>query len=448
MIIITLIEYLLVAAAAVWAAVLFFRDARVRFLSVLALMVVLGLRTERDPNSILEYLAAALFTGSLLYIIIKHKFIDHTPFVPSSLFIFFSLYLVWGGVVGLTQVIGGGTGIERWYRDLLLFVCPLFLLPVFYYEIIKEKYDAEKILLGCLFSLWIIISVASIVKMRHNVVQAFYLYEIGTARIDNINAGFMIFVFFSLAMITEGKKRWLLLVGLILSIATLAVSFGRTAWIATIVLLPVVFFLGDKKEKIRGLQFMLMACAVILPLFAAAFFLIPLVRLTTVVAVDKLLSSSHLGTDLSMYNRYVEWRYALHHIVDSPIAGFGFGASFADYDWLRGFARQTPYIHNAGLTIMLKTGVIGVILISIPCIGYFLKGMKYFKGKFLDVREKAFLRAGIGLMLFALILGYTTPVFIERDESLYIALFWCFIIGIEHKITERQKFSMLPVTSE
>jgi len=149
-----------------------------------------------------------------------------------------------------------------------------------------------------------------------------------------------------------------------------------------------------------------------------------------------------------MYNRYVEWRYALKEIISSPIIGHGFGATFWDYNWVVGFSERTGYIHNAGLAILLKSGLVGLILLLIPCIGYFLKGLQYLKSTFLTAKEKAYLRASIATMLFIVIMGYTTPVFLQRDESIYIALYWCFIISIEHEITERQKFSSLTVKSE
>src|SRR5207237_7576007 len=113
-----------------------------------------------------DYLAAAIFTGGLIFEIIKKKIFEHRPFIPSALFVSFSLFLVWGTIVGMIGVFCGTVGIEQCYRDLLLFICPLFLLPIFYFEVLEESGNEEKIMAWSIFILWIVITTGSVVKIR------------------------------------------------------------------------------------------------------------------------------------------------------------------------------------------------------------------------------------------------------------------------------------------
>jgi len=439
---IEIIEYILIAAFGIGFIVLYTKDSRVRFISVFAMVVVLSLKSERNAFSFLEYSAAALFTGSFLFAIVKKKFIENRPFTPNPLFIFYSIFLVWGICIGAIGIGTGSINIERWYRDTLLFISPLFLLPVLYSEMIEEHRDAERILWWCVVCLWIIMFVASVVKIRNNVVEAFYAYQIGRTGYDAINGGFMVFIFLSLGMMAvTAKKRWLFLGGFLISLLSLFLTFVRTSWVSTLLFLPVVIFLGERSERKRGMRFGLLVIATILILFFSAFLLIPFVRLYSQLALQKFSSSANLGTDVSLYNRFVEWRYAFKQIMTSPITGTGFGATYWDYDWLMGVSREAGYIHNAWFAVLLRTGIVGLTLISIPCIGYFMKGLRLVKSTFLTVKEKAYLRAGIASELFVLIIGYTGSLFLQRGMVIYIAIYWCFIDNLAYKIGERKKLS-------
>lgn len=436
-----MIEIILLILSAVFGLgyiLLFIKDSRVRFISVFAVLILLGLKSEHGTSSLLDYAAAGLFTGSFLYLIVKRNFIQSRPMLPNPLFIFFSLFLVWGIIVGLLWNFAGEVKFESWYRDTLLFISPMFLLPVLYNEMLEEHQKADHIFRWSILVLWIVVFFATIIKIRSNYMNALYAYEIGMARYDDINGGFMILLFLSLGMITTGKKTLLLLGGLSISALSLFLTFGRTSWIATILLAPSIFFLGDRFERKIGLRFIFRIFIILIPVLVLAFFFIPLFKLVVLMAVNKFFTSANLGTDPSMYNRYVEWRIVIKKILSQPLASYGFGTSFWDYSWITGVSFEFGYSHNMVLAVLLKSGLVGLILLFIPYIGYFIKGIKNVKNKLLTGKERAYLRAAICTLLFTAVMGYTGSVFLQRNMSLYVALFWCFITEIEYKIANRK----------
>ncbi|MEP7233913.1 MAG: O-antigen ligase family protein [Ignavibacteriota bacterium] len=433
------LPYLLLAAIGVVFCTYFVRDSRVRFVSVLASVVLLAMKSEHGTVSILDILAGGLYSGGFLLVLLKKKFIRSIPFTPSATFIYFSIFLLWGVTISLVNIVDGTVLPEQSYRDLLLLICPLFLLPVFYSEILEEFGNSDQIFKWCILLLWIVVFCATILKMRNNVAEAYYAYQIGVARYDNINAGFMILLFFSLAMITQGTRRLLLAIGVIISLIGLFLTFGRTSWVATLVLLPVVIVLGKGVQVKRGITFGILVLGILIPTFAFMYFAFPIVRTASLLGLQKFFTSSHLKTDISMYNRYVEWRYAFKHILTFPMTGSGFGGMFWDYDWLAGISHYRGYIHNAAIIVLLKSGLVGSILLFTPCVVFFVKGFRYLRSSLLTIREIAYLRAGVAVMLFTLFTGYTGSLFFQRDMVLYIALFWCYIIGLEHKIGLRSQ---------
>ncbi len=429
---------LLIAAAGICFVVLFIKESRIRFVSIFAMIILLELKSEHRTFLLLDYAAAALFTGSFLFILLKKKIIQNIPFTSSPLFTYFAIFLLWGSLMGAISVAEGVVSLEQWYREILLFICPLFLLPIFYFEMLQEGLSSEKVLTWCIMMMWIVSFVGAIMKINSNLVQAAYLYEIGQARQDSINGPFMMYIFSSLAMIYSGTKRWLLTGAFLISVGSLLLTFGRTAWIAGFIFLPVVLLLGNRSEKKRGVEFVFMVLFTGVTLFIVAYLMFPMVRIGALYMLSKLTSSTNLRTDASMFNRYIEWSHVLKAIVTAPLTGFGFGGTFWNYDWLLGISKQSAYTHNGALSILFKSGIVGLILLFTTWIGYFVEGVRFVRNKFLTAKERAYVRAGIATMLHLVIIGSTGNIFYQREIMMYIALYWCYCIEIEQRIEWRK----------
>jgi O-antigen ligase len=153
---------------------------------------------------------------------------------------------------------------------------------------------------------------------------------------------------------------------------------------------------------------------------------------------QRFVGGTQVNTDASLLNRFVEWRYVIDAIKDSPITGYGLGSKYHSYNWLTGFAIDYEYTHNGYLAVVLKAGIVGAILLAIPALGYFLRAIRLFSGTLLTSTERAYLRAGIVVMVFIAISGITANTLFQRELSLYIALFWCFCMHLEWTTQSRQ----------
>ena len=424
--------YLPILPIALVSGYLFIRDPRVRFSSTLGMIMLLQVF---ETAVFLQYAAAVIFNGGLLLVIIERKLFQDRKVTPSAMLLPFSLFLLWGAGVGFLNVILGGVRFEQWYREVLLWA-PLFLMPIYYQDIIERKLNPEQFLKWSLLLLWIAVFLASYLKIRNNLVQAAYLFQIGISRYDTINGAFMMFIFLTLAMLEERKNRLLLLCGFFFSVGSLILTFGRTAWFASVMFMPVVILLGNKVERKNGWRFvwLLIVCAVVFGI--VGYLYVPTVELALNFFWSKVTSVSLGAKDASMYNRYIEWNGLVHYVKDLPLTGGGFGATFKNYNWLLGITGQAHYTHSAYLGVVLKAGIVGFILLFISIVGYMIKGIKFLRDKRLTSTERAYIRAGIATMLYTAVIGYTGNVFYQREMMMYIAFYWCYCIGIEYKLKQ------------
>lgn len=423
------LQYLPLLPIAIISGYLFIRDPRVRFASTLGMIMLLQVF---ETATFLQYIAAAIFNGGLLLVIIERKLFQDRKVTPTKMLIPFSLFLLWGSGVGLLNTALGGVQFEQWYREVLLWA-PLFLMPIYYQDIIEKKLNPEQFLKWSLLLLWIAVFLASYLKIRNNLVQAAYLFQIGISRYDTINGAFMMFVFLSLAMLEEKKSRLLLVGGFFFSVGSLILTFGRTAWFASVMFMPVVVILGSKGERKngRGFIWLLLGSAVIFGV--VGYMYIPTVKLALNFFWSKVTSVSLGNKDASMYNRYIEWSGLFQYVKDLPLTGGGLGATFKNYNWLLGVTGQAHYTHSAYLGVVLKTGIVGFVLLFISIVGSIVQGLRFLRDKRLTPTEKAYLRAGIATMLYTAVIGYTGNVFYQREMMMYIAFYWCYCIGIEYK---------------
>jgi O-antigen ligase len=422
----------------------FVLDARVRFALIVAMVLLMQFDPSPNGVSLVGYLGAIVFIGDLFLLLFRKKILLNAPLTNSALFVSFGCFIVWTLGIGVVRMFGGEVDYIVLVKDFLAFM-PFFLLPACYMEIVEKHKNAEEFLVKCMLVLWIAVFVASAIKIRSSLLQAVYLFELGTSRYDTLNGGLMIFIFLSLAMVPSFKKKWFLYSGLLISVLSLILTFGRSVWLGTVLFIPIVVLLGNRSERKRGYSFIIKALCISLILLVLGYIFIPAVKIGLVFLGSKLFSASKLKTDASMYNRYVEWESLWKYITASPLAGYGFGGKYNAYNWLLGFTMHTGYSHNAYLSILFKSGIVGFILLMVPVVGFLVKGIKYAIDKNIPEKERAYLRAGVALMLNILLLGYTGNIFFSREMSMYIAFFWCYCMQIEYQYVHYRNSNIYPL---
>ncbi len=430
-----LLLYLIIAIIGISFVFFFIRDSRVRFLSTCITHFALQVNPDQK---VLGYLGAAIFTGGLLYLILSIIVGRRRSITGSALFIPFVLFLCWSSLIGILGLFTGGPVIfENWYRELLL-LTPLLLLPFYYTEMIEDDSGAEKVFVWTLLTMWVLVFIIEVVKIKQNLVQSTYLFEVGAQRIDPASGALMMFVFLSILMTVNNKKKKLFLLGgFFISVVSLLLTFGRTGWITVIPLLMVIPIFGNKDERKRGYKFLLIILMIAIAAVLYGFLNIPSVRLGILLFTSKFLSATHLSSDASMYGRYVEWRQIMIAVMNSPITGYGLGSQFQNYNWFAGYKYMTGFTHNSFFSPLLKAGFIGTVFLFITYFGFIIKGITYLKNDVLSIKDRAYIRAAVAAIFFLSILGYTGNIFFQRQISLYIALYWCYCIGIGRKIEMR-----------
>ena len=161
------------------------------------------------------------------------------------------------------------------------------------------------------------------------------------------------------------------------------------------------------------------------------YIIFPFVGILVKFFIAYFLTSSKLRTDPSLVGRYIEWRYVVQSIGESPLFGHGVGSDYRLYNWFEGYSFTTSYTHNGYLGTLLKGGAVGFILLFTAYIGFIRKGIILLRTRTLNSSERAFLRAGITVLLLLTVATNTFNIFAHRDVLLYIGIIWGYILYIQ-----------------
>lgn len=142
-------------------------------------------------------------------------------------------------------------------------------------------------------------------------------------------------------------KSLYLLAGFIF-VATIILTFARSAWLGLIAILAVYVVLSNKRKK-----------AILILLTAVIMFILAVTLLGKFNLVFKNRIAS-LGQDPSAQSRLVVWRQACNIIVNRPITGVG----LANYDYGLAAFNNPSFLavpaHNNYLQVWAETGILGL----------------------------------------------------------------------------------------
>lgn len=153
-------------------------------------------------------------------------------------------------------------------------------------------------------------------------------------------------ILFSLVFLHDKfRNKVFYLILLTLSLPALMFTYSRGAYVAIIVAILVMTFLGGRRVFLRVVPIMLIAMVAISFLFGKG-------RIIPVSVKERFTSISE--EDKSIQGRREAWQVAKEYIVQSPIVGYGYGAS------KRLLPRDT---HNMYLDIILEAGILALLLL-------------------------------------------------------------------------------------
>jgi O-antigen ligase len=378
-----------------------------------------------------DAMAGAAITWVMISVILKKIFSPEQHIVGSKEYFIFMLYFVWIILVGISNLLFFHTPFAGWYRDILLFT-PLVLIPPLFSNIDLKKKSDKTIFYGTMLILCIIYFIASVVRVRSSFLTSTYLFEVSYGALNIIIGPCMTFVFFNL-LLTEkkGKERYFFFIGIIISMLIIFLTHNRTMWVLTPVGIVFTLFFIRKEEWKKFYKLVLYLLSFFVSLVGILYLAFPFVRTLVRFFLSYILTSSNFRTDISLLGRYIEWRYVIESIKDSPIVGHGIGNGYRLYNWFGGYFISSSYTHNAYLGALLKGGIVGFILLFAAYIGFIWKGIRLLNTRVLSGVERGLIRAGISTLLILLIADGTFNMFGHRDVMLYVGITWGYFIYID-----------------
>jgi O-antigen ligase len=406
-------------------------------LSLLAFVIIIiavRLFITMGKVGVLDVPAGLIMTGIFFSLLFYRKLTEDQPLIPHPNLFLVIAFVCWTLMIGLINVFLSDTNVETWYRELLI-VCPLIIIPILFNRVAQQNKKALFILFMVILGLWFIESTATVLFFRRNMQAAFFLYETGRIGMDIIGPSVMIFLFLSLAIVeSQRKKRIYFIGGILFSMLSLILTFNRTGEAITLVLIPVFFLLTPKKERKNRNQVFFLLVGIILSIIIVVIYSVPTLQLLLKWAFTKFLTTSNVTADVSMVNRYIEWRHVLKQFFLTPITGVGFGGYFNNYDWLKGINTHAIYTHNSFLGVLLKGGTVGFILLFTAYFRFLLIAWKLYVSEKITDLERAFVKAGIFTNLLNIVHMFTINIFASREFLLYLGLSWGYFIYLDRKI--------------
>lgn len=206
----------------------------------------------------------------------------------------------------------------------------------------------------------------------------------------------------------------------VLFTASIMAGRSRTVWLAIGLALFVVFLLVNGRDRIRLLIFGATGFATVL---AVGFLVLDDLFLLILTGLGDRFTSIGGATerDLSLINRFYEWRTVWAHILDSPLVGHGFGVEYDFFSRLYYVTERKTFVHNTYLGLLYRHGIVGLGLVLFFVGGSCLRGIR------LARRSKSYLARSTLLTavasIAALALAATTEAVLLPTDGVFAVMF-------------------------
>ena len=436
-----------IGAVAVLSLFLSFRVATNPFYSLLtflAVMFAVVLQPQRENGvSAIDVIAGVVMLGLFLWWFLRDRATLDRSFSLNWGHLLLLIYFVWSIVIGIAGMIAYNNSPNDWLREILIQL-PLVFIPYIVVQALEGKEKREKILFQILPVVWMVIMIIAVIQFRSHLLKAVYFYQTGRIIFGLTSAILLFFSSVSFVIVEENSKRikYFAFAGALAAVL-IGLSMYRTVWIACLVALPVVYALASKGERKRLRKYTFILSLLLLSGLTVAYIRVPLVRIFVASFFSRFASTTQVTTDASLVNRYIEWRELWNTIKGSPLVGYGYGARYLDFDWLRGYWIWAGYSHNAYLFVLFKSGILGFTALFAAYLGFVIKALKLARSKLLDPVALAAVRVAMLWSIFLLITSLTLNAFAEREAMFWLGLSWGLLTFYERR-AGREKDAMLP----
>jgi hypothetical protein len=377
---------------------------------------------------IVDILAGLAMGGVLLVWWIRLLLIERVSLTYTVPQLFASLYIAWGLFIGVGGILWWNNSLNDWVRELLI-MSPLLVVPMLYVRLFEAGSAAEVKFQRFIFFATISIMVVSIAKYIIAVKQSSFAYEISRLAADQSPSLIMILmcVAFALYKVKELGFATRLIISMI-GVGLLILSGYRTMWVTTALGIMIMFFMTHRRQWQGGLKFILSLGGILAAVGTYMFFTIRIFEVFVMMTFNRLVSTTAISTDGSLVNRYIETAIVEQNILRSPLVGYGFGAKFQTFDWLRGYSYLTGYSHNGYFFVAFKAGLIGFALIFTAYFWFMVKAFKLARNQYESARTRAIATVAFCYFCCLLVANLTINIFGERNTMIWLGLFWSFIM--------------------
>jgi O-antigen ligase len=324
----------------------------------------------------------------------------------------------------MSAVIGISNGV--YYKYSLLELRPT-LLYLIYLPILSE-FDFARVRRV----IWVVLLASTIVSIKGIILYSFGIgepatYTGGDIRVMSIGFSYLLFcLLLTMSFYTENvwKKIPLLLI-MIISLSSLAITFQRSAWLGLAISTVFICYASGHQARKRLLKaFAYLTIFVLLVYTGTA--MRSASSLSPVVALERRLTSV-LGykEDVSAQHRLEEWTAAINRIQTHPIMGNGLGYQLKFYSPMyseeskrEGFASSDFYIHNSYVWIATKMGIIGLGLFTAIIFSILRTGIH--QSLVLKGNEKAVMIGLTSCLVALFVVSFFGPMFNEDNLAPFV----------------------------
>jgi O-antigen ligase len=368
--------------------------------------------------SIGEIVFGIYFFGYLTFWFFNKIFIQHEKILQTIPDVFLISYVAMC-FVSIVMALVLNTSILKWFREFLTIASLLLYFPA--REALKSERNV-KIAGAAFIGLVLVFALKNIWQYRTASLAASYLWEVlGSRKPHNAHLFFGGSVVMAGLFIHARSLKLRLLFGSVMSIVLvgLIVSFTRGFWIATLIGLGFLFLFLDADKRKSFLLFSTAGTASAVVVVSVFFPHVSSFLLQTII--HRFTSSGSAFEDMSVIERVVESRAAIHEIMQSPLVGHGFGSTFSFYNILDKSTVTTWYIHNAYLFLLYKVGVIGAFLFLGFYAGVISEGLSAAKKLKNGVFDREINITVVAVFIGMLAVALTSNMFIEKESLLMIS---------------------------
>ncbi len=318
----------------------------------------------------------------------------------------------------------------HWFRELIPFIT--FFLYFMVKTEVKNKRDIVFILLS-LFSVSLYFSVSNIINFGKLLSNIQYFWEIASSRQVLSEIFFTMSLILGLSFLFSSipkKIKPFLIIFIMITSVSLALTFSRGYWIASIFGTFVLFILANKEEKLNFLKYL--GVFTFISVTFVSFYFGNLTEFVGISLMERFPSLKDIFSDISILNRLSETKGIFQSIKYYFIAGAGLGAKFKYFNIIDYETVNTWYSHNAFLYLLFKLGIPGLI---IYLLFYFsiIRYCIFFLRIKSNTIENSIAKGTAALLISMFFLSVSSPQFYQKDSVLIVAVLGGLIVNFRER---------------